>query len=383
MPIFEIEGVVQDYAWGSRTAIAELRGRTPSGGLEAELWLGTHPRGPARLVGSTSAASDLRALIGSELPFLFKVLAADRPLSLQAHPNLEQAQAGFEAEERAGVSLDAPTRNYRDQNHKPELICAITDFDALSGFRPPDESAALLREFGLFEGLSGLFPHLERGDLQGAFRQLFDLSEAELLVCNTRFLELPPDSQGLSHEALRIAPWLRELARVHPKDPGVLAAVLLNHVCLAPGQAMFLPAGNLHAYLRGVGFELMASSDNVMRGGLTPKHVDVQELCRILKFEAFRPDVLDGELVENGRAHARIYKTPAREFELSRVELSSGGEWQLRGPILMFVEAGSVALESDGERLALIRGQTAVVVPDTLASLTGSGKVAVAALPRK
>lgn len=384
MPIVEIEGVIQNYAWGSRAAIAEFQGRASSGLPEAELWLGTHPRGPSRLVGGPAGVADLRGFLGGELPFLFKLLAAAQPLSLQAHPSRAQAEAGFEREERAGIPVDAPTRNYRDKNHKPELICARTEFHALSGFRPPAESVALAQALGLERELPSFVQSLQRGDLETAFRSLFLLPRPELRSSIQVLAEGAKNADRLPESARSAAPWLAELALSHPEDPGAVAALLLNHVRLEPGEAMYLPAGNLHAYLSGVGLELMANSDNVMRGGLTPKHVDVAELCHVLEFTPLLPEVLSGNLEALGEGvRACVYRTAATEFELSRVEVIGGGHYELAGPALVLVESGQIQVSSQDARLELSAGRSAFLDFAAGAALSGDGSVAVAALPQR
>lgn len=382
MSVVELEGTIQNYAWGSHTAIAEFQGRVPASAPEAELWLGTHPRGLGRLVGGPPRVPHLRALLSSDLSFLFKLLAAERPLSLQAHPSRAQAEAGFEAEERAGIPIDAPSRNYRDRNHKPELICARTEFHALSGFRTFEEALQLLDAFGLRAHLPTLFQHLEGGNFEAGFLSLFEQSTGKLGELIAMVLrEARALSDGPFQRAFEVAPFIIELCTSHPNDPGVLAALLLNYVRLLPGEAIFLPAGNLHAYLRGVGFEVMASSDNVMRGGLTPKHVDVKELCRVLEFSPYRPEVLLPDWEERGPSvRERVYRTPAEEFELSRLEVSADGVGVLMGPTLLFVDDGAVRLSSEGSSIELSAGRSAFV--DGTVEVTGSGALVVAGTPR-
>lgn len=381
--IVEIEGVIQNYAWGSKTAIAEFQGRASSALPEAELWLGTHPRGVARLVGGALPGADLRSFTERELPFLFKLLAADEPLSLQAHPSRAQAEAGFEKEGQEGIPVDAPTRNYRDRNHKPEIICARTEFHALSGFRPPEESSALAEALGLGRELPAFVARLRRGELEAAFRGLFELSRGELRGPITCIGRAAQDSEKLPTEAASVAPWLVELAHAHPADPGVVAALLLHHVRLEPGEAMYLPAGNLHAYLRGVGFELMASSDNVMRGGLTPKHVDVNELCHILEFAPLKPEILSGQLAQVSEGvRACVYRTAATEFELRRVEVQGEGSYDLLGPAIILVESGQIELSWGDATLELKAGRSAFVGFESVARLSRDGLAAIAAVPR-
>jgi mannose-6-phosphate isomerase len=379
--VFRLNSQTLNYDWGSPSAIAELLGRAPSGKPEAELWMGAHHLAPSKIAGSPNGVSDLRALIASDLiqflgadvadqfgdlPFLLKVLAADTPLSLQAHPTTEQARLGFEREERAGTQLTAPTRNYKDRSHKPELILALSDFWALSGFRQPAESLALFRAFipgarGMLGDLLCTFEQKQNEvGLQRFFQGLLGLPIEEcsdaIALLNQR-----ASRASLNGEPLRVAPWAQKLAQLHPNDPGVLASLLLHLIHLRPGEAMYLPAGNLHAYLFGLGIEIMASSDNVMRGGLTKKHLDIKELCSILRFEPFAPAIQSGVLqVFDGR-RSTSYPTPAKEFDLSIVEAES---FRLRtqGPEIWLVLDGYMTLSglegplSRGEQVFLSSG---------------------------
>lgn len=299
-----------------------------NGKPQAELWLGAHPVAPSRVPDGRSLAEwladDTAARLGAktverfgpQLPFLFKVLAAAEPLSLQAHPSLVQAKAGFAREDEAGVPLTAPHRNYRDANHKPEIICALTKFEALCGFRPIAETARVLEAFGVDP----------RPLREGGLRAFFER------VMTDHSLKLRPPTDGsFAKEAALVA----KLSAKYPGDVGVLGALLLNHLTLEPGEALYLGAGNLHAYLQGTGVELMANSDNVLRGGLTPKHVDVAELLSVLEFVDGPPRVLK----PNARGE---YETPAPDFRLSRISLR--GEHTLESglpQILLCVEGAA------------------------------------------
>lgn len=330
-----LENPVRPYVWGSRTVIADLLGmQVPSPHPQAEMWLGAHPADPSwirhgdgqRRSLLDAVAADPARLLGAgrasrwgvTLPFLLKVLAADEPLSLQAHPSIEQARTGFAREEAAGVPRDAAHRNYRDANHKPELICALTEFHALVGFRDPAATLALLNaldvpELAAYTGLLAAQPDAD--GLRALFTTWITLPQALLdtLVpaLQAGCVRLAGDA-GEWHTEARTA---LELSERYPGDAGVLAALMLNRVTLAPGEALYLPAGNLHSYLQGAGIELMANSDNVLRGGLTPKHVDVPELMRVLDFCSGPPPVLTG--IRDG-AWVR-YDTPAQEFLLRRL----------------------------------------------------------------
>ena len=299
-----ISNTPRDYAWGSTTAIADLLGTTPSGGPEAELWLGTHPGSPSLLPDGSPLASVV------QLPFLLKVLAAASPLSLQAHPTIAQAVAGFARENAAGIALDAPDRNYRDELHKPEIIFALSPFRALCGFRPASETAsALERLCAAAPGNPYLNGWLDRlnddDDIRACFEWLISRGPGVDEVVAALVATAPLVSG--SHYDL-----IAELSSAYPGDPGIAISLMLNLAELAPGEVLFLPAGNIHAYIEGLGIELMAASDNVLRGGLTPKHVDVPELLSVLDFaplpvpylrpissdpDVFRPSVRDFELV--------------------------------------------------------------------------------------
>lgn len=351
---------IQRYAWGSLTAIPELLGVAPSGAPQAELWLGAHPSAPSTLEDGTTLdafiakdparvlGADVAARFENRLPFLLKVLAAAEPLSLQAHPSLAQAREGFAAENAAGVPLNAPHRNYRDANHKPELICALTPFHALCGFRRVGDTLRLLRGLGLDVSL------LEREGLGAYFRHVMSAprDERQALVDT---VARAPAVDGFAAECALA----RRLAEKYPGDAGVIGALLLNLVALQPGEALYLDAGNLHAYLEGTGIELMASSDNVLRGGLTPKHVDVNELLRVLDFTDGPPNVLRGE-----------YVTPAPDFRLTRLQVNGALRLPAAAQILLVTD-GAVRV---GEH-ALRRGESLFIGADETATLSGRATV--------
>ncbi|MBL8913279.1 MAG: mannose-6-phosphate isomerase, class I [Archangium sp.] len=329
--MIRLENQIQPYAWGSRSAIPALLGVPENGKPQAELWLGAHPVAPSRVPGGRALgewlAEDAGARLGAktverfgaQLPFLLKVLAAAEPLSLQAHPSLEQAKAGFAREEEAGVPLTAPHRNYRDANHKPEIICALTKFEALCGFRSIAETVRVLDAFGVDPQLLR-----ERG-----LRAFFER------VMTDKSLRLTTPAAGTFDKEAAL---VKKLSAKYPGDVGVLGALLLNHLTLEPGEALYLGAGNLHAYLEGTGVELMANSDNVLRGGLTPKHVDVAELLSVLEFTDGPPRVLK----PNARGE---YETPAPDFRLSRIELRGEHTFESGLPqILLCVEGGATEL---------------------------------------
>jgi mannose-6-phosphate isomerase len=359
-----LDNPVRPYAWGSRTAIADLLGKpVPAPHPQAELWLGAHPGDPSRVsdqslvdVLAADPAGQLGASVAARwagrLPFLLKVLAAEEPLSLQAHPSAEQAAEGYAREESRGIARDAGNRNYPDPTPKPELLCALTEFHALAGFREPNRTVELLRAVST-EGLGPYVDLLAGEPNRDGLRALF-----------TTWITLPqPAIDDLVPELLdecvvhvkEKGPFelecrtLLELGESYPGDAGVLAAALLNRLVLAPGEAIFLPAGNLHSYLRGTGVEVLANSDNVLRGGLTPKHVDVPELLRVLDFSYGDMAVTTGSAA--GARH--VYRTPTPEFELSRLEwLADESE-----PVTLPGGTPRILMTMDGE-LAVSEGLT-------------------------
>jgi len=372
-----LENAVRPYAWGSRTVIAELLGeQVPSAHPQAELWLGAHPDDPSRLVGGDGARTSLldalradpRRLLGEDragrwdgtLPFLLKVLAAEEPLSLQAHPSLEQARSGFARENAVGVDRGAADRNYRDANHKPELICALTEFHALVGFREPAATVRLLRALDVPE-LAGhtelLAAQPDADGLRALFTTWITLPQSTLDVLVPALQAGCVRLAGNDTEFHTEARTVLELSEQYPGDAGVLASLLLNRVTLAPGEAAYLPAGNLHAYLHGAGVELMANSDNVLRGGLTPKHVDVPELLRVLDFIPGPPPVITG--TPDGRWLR--YDTPFEEFLLRRWEGSADPHTEPipvpdGGPRILLCVAGSASVAAPGGDLEVKRG---------------------------
>ena len=374
---------VMGYAWGSRTAIAELQGRPPSSEPEAELWLGAHAKAPSR-VGERSLdeliAHDPTRLLGArtasrfygQLPFLLKVLAAEQPLSLQVHPSREQARAGFDRENALGIALDAEHRSYRDPQPKPELVCALTPFTALSGFRERRDTIETLRCFGLRSAAE----QLESGDYHAALRALVETwlrtEDRAQLVAPVRARADDLDSPE--------AETTKRLAALHPDDPGVLVALLLRRFVLAPGHALALAAGNLHAYLDGVAIEVMASSDNVLRGGLTPKHVDVEELLRVLRFDAPPPTPILAHGIGRGR---HVYHTDFSEFVLERYDVAGESPRRpLEAAALVLVTGGTVTVSSAESSFDLGRGDSVFVGAfEAWLQLEGRGVAFVATVP--
>ncbi|MFD4722614.1 mannose-6-phosphate isomerase, class I [Streptomyces sp. NPDC058423] len=373
-----LSNTVRPYAWGSTTLIPELLGVAPTGEPQAEMWMGAHPGAPSRtgrgslndVIGADPARELGRPALeafGPRLPFLLKLLAAGAPLSLQVHPDRAQAREGFAAEEKAGIPLDAPHRNYKDDNHKPELVCALTPFDGLCGFRPPVEAADFLS--GL--DVDSLKPYV---DLLHAHPEEAALREVLTAVLSADPEEMAHTVAEATAAAERLggayAPFTAT-AHHFPGDPGVIAAMLLNHVRLQPGEALFLGAGVPHAYLGGLAVEIMANSDNVLRCGLTPKHVDVPELLRVVRFEAGDPGVLRPEASPSGE---ELYDTPIDEFRLSRFVRPEGAapvDLTLPTPQILLATAG----RPNAGELTLAPGQSVFVPAGEKAELSGTGTV--------
>jgi mannose-6-phosphate isomerase len=377
-----LRNAVRPYAWGSRTAIAELLGGpVPAPHPQAELWLGAHPADSSVLLHAdgrqTALVEALRAdpgrhlgtccaaRWGSRLPFLLKVLAAEEPLSLQAHPSAEQAAEGFAREEGMGIPRDAPERNYTDASHKPELICALTELHALAGFREPRRTVELLAVLDVpqlepYRAMLAAEPNAD--GLRTLFTTWITMPEPavkallpQILDACVALLRRDGVCGGNFRDECRVA---LELAEAYPGDVGVLAALLLNHVVLTSGEALYLPAGNLHSYLRGTAVEISANSDNVLRGGLTAKHIDVPELLRVLDFSHCELDVQRGQRVG---PHETAYLSPAEEFRLTRLDWASGESDPicLRSicPQILLCTRGSVDLWSpEGGRVTVRRG---------------------------
>jgi mannose-6-phosphate isomerase len=367
-----ITNTPRDYAWGSHTAIAELLGSTPSGGPEAELWLGVHPGSPSLLADGRSLAE----VSGGRIPFLLKVLAADAPLSLQAHPTMEQAAAGFARENALGLPLDAADRNYKDAFHKPELIYALSDgFRALCGFRPaPAIASTIDRMQAALPGDPALAAFSDRigsdDDLRFTFEWLVGGGDAvpELV---SAVVEAAALLEGDNFTLVA------ELADAYPGDPGIVVSLMLNLVTLARGEVLYLPAGNIHAYVEGLGVELMAASDNVLRGGLTPKHVDVAELLSVLDFSPVPVPYLEPTVLRGGIA---LYTPDVPDFALAVVSGDvEGAEYPLAGPSIALCTAGSFELVGSVASVTLQRGDAVFITADEeRLAITGSGDLFVA-----
>ncbi|TFG64710.1 MAG: mannose-6-phosphate isomerase, class I [Spirochaetales bacterium] len=368
MSIFRLENTIQHYAWGNREGfISGLLGvPAEKGKPEAELWMGAHPLHPSRVLteeGPVSLYEEVRkrpeeilgkraaGLFFGAFPFLFKVLSAGKPLSIQAHPDKKQAENGFDDEERRGIPRTAENRNYRDRNHKPEIICALTPLTALKGFRTPERMSEIAGTLHL--DYPDRLP--ASGSLKDFFTALMTMKKKAQGILSRAVLDkahlLPPAEARV----------LRLLAAHYDDDVGVLAPLFLNVVELKPGEALYVPAGELHAYVEGSGMELMANSDNVLRGGLTPKHEDVQELLKVLDFSPGRAIAL-----APGKPAAGVteYACEADEIMMTIIALSAGGQWtapaERSAEILICLE-GEGRLGNGTTFLAVKRGESAII----------------------
>jgi mannose-6-phosphate isomerase len=373
-----LKNQIQEYAWGSRTFIHELLGK-PSPGKKplAEMWMGVHPNGPS-LVSWNGRWIPLAEFIGKDpgkvlgrpvarsssgiLPFLFKVLAAAKPLSIQAHPNRDQALNGFRSEEGRGVALDAPERNYKDHNHKPEIFCALSPVWALKGFRSPEECLALIDRFGAssrLPSLRRLLEKAERGSMKPFLSALLGLNGAKqdrVLFEAVKSIK----AHGMDDPAF---PWVIKLSRAFPKDIMALSPLFLNLIRLQPGEAIQIPPGTLHVYLEGAGVELMANSDNVLRAGLTRKHTDPFELLRIVNFNPEPASILKPVRKRGGEW---VYPSDAREFILSMISVGRNSAYtspKRRSLEIMICTRGRSKITDlrTGDAFSLNRGASVVV----------------------
>ncbi|WP_117215531.1 mannose-6-phosphate isomerase, class I [Allorhizocola rhizosphaerae] len=365
--MLRLQSQIRGYAWGSREVIARIQGRpTPSPGPEAELWVGAHPDNPSIVDGqpldkliAAAPAEYLGAravsAFGPRLPYLMKLLAAERPLSVQVHPDARQAAEGHAAEVAAGVV----ERSYADPYHKPELLVALGDFEAMCGFRDPAESASALRGV---DGLAPVVELLEEGRLEAALRTLLTMDTAKAV-----------------ERVAQRDPLAARLARFYPGDVGVIVALLLNHVRLRAGEAVWMPPRTPHSYVEGVGVEAMAASDNVLRGGLTPKRVDVPELMRVLSFEPSRPPVVAPVDVAPGVV---TWAVPVPDFRLHRVAVSgSPTRLDLPGPRTVLCLAGTVTVTDAAGAVEIRAGESAFGLADGgLLTFAGTGEAYVTSL---
>jgi len=377
-----LENTILEYAWGSYTAIPELLDESfPSDVPQAELWMGAHPKAPS-MVRYDGKMVSLQKIIknhpkdilgetvadkfNNELPYLLKVLAAARPLSIQAHPSLDQAKEGFKRESEQGISIDAPNRNYKDANHKPECICALTPFWALNGFRKISGILSFMEKIcpqSLGSTLDELRNQPYSKGLKNIFQTLLTLGQKKKKQV---IGEAVNNAQKLGKKDPAFE-WVIKLYKEYQEDIGVLSPVLLNLICLKPGQAMFLFAGELHAYLDGLGIELMANSDNVLRGGLTPKHVDVPELLKVVNFEQRDIRILQ---CDEKNSNECIYSSGAEEFILSVISVNSKKNYTSpavrSAEILLCTDGQATITDFDNYKNISLKKGRSVIVPSSV-----------------
>ena len=405
-----VTGQVQHYDWGTIAEIPRLLGVESDGRPWAEYWLGAHPKAPSLLADGRDVNGADRAdggqpldrwlaehpdqlgqasreVFGDRLSFLLKILSAEQPLSIQAHPSRTQAQMGFAQENAAGVPIDDPRRLYRDDWPKPEMIVALTEFHALYGFRDPHESRRMLTVFDAVDGFPGLVAPLEDPGSEGIATVLTSCLQPDEqnrrviagMIAAAHDLVQGHDPASMQEDAPQLARTAVELDRAHPGDPSILAALLMNRVHLRPGESLFLGAGTMHAYLHGTGIEIMASSDNVLRGGLTSKHIDVPALLdqadlTATSVEPWRPRQLPGGL--------QHYRTPFPEFTLWRLgecvetDLPTTGLGRillvLDGRMSLITSAGVTSTDTSAEVTQVRAGQAVWISAEQQVHVTGS-----------
>ena len=369
--LVRISGETKNYPWGSSHLIQDHLGLGSSGQPLAEVWFGTHPQGQSKVLSSGKTLSEQ---LGSRLSFLVKFLAADKPLSIQAHPNAAQAKAGFDRENSAGLALDDPTRNYKDDSAKPELLIALSEFRALCGFRPTAEILEIFLAFSETEPRFGELAALVATDssLETLLAELLQDTELAKRFDST-VVSIQDDSLAESARALA-----SQLLSQYPGDTGALVALVLNLVELSPGEAIYLPAGNLHAYLSGLGIEVMAASDNVIRAGLTQKHIDKNELLNIAAFQSFLEPVMLPRKLAEGLSE---YEVAAEQFRVYKADVTGTNllaDLDLPGSALVVCVSGEVAVSTSLEEREVLRKAEVVYLSDAKKfSLSGSGSVFV------
>jgi mannose-6-phosphate isomerase len=358
--IYKLINQIKHYEWGSAEMLPGFLGLENRKNLPwAEMWMGTHSSAPSRLqINEMGESVNLEEFTNGELPYLFKLLAVDKPLSIQAHPNKVYAQKGFKRENEAGLNQKSPVRNYKDPNHKPEMLCAITPFTLMAGFRESERIHASFVDFisiapQMGEAFAPLLHHLEENSLGSFFVNLFNLSKYDRdMLCSLLLekIEYRTDNEmGLSQVQWEL---MKVFASQYPGDAAILSPLYLNLLTLQPGQAIFVPSGVLHSYISGFATELMTNSDNVLRGGLTPKYVDIGELSNILDFTPLLPAVYSpcsDSLASSGMFR---YPIPCDEFSFS---LLRGSEKEICMPFnkdisgISAVSCPSICIITEGE----------------------------------
>jgi mannose-6-phosphate isomerase len=389
MAIYRLKNPVQNYPWGSTTDIPKLLGAgNPDHEPVAELWLGAHPKAPSTVLSEQGEQSLLdlieaepEAILGADtvdrfgprLPFLLKVLAAEKALALQVHPTRDEAKDGFEKENALGIRLDAPERNYLDRNHKPEMFCALEPFECLAGFRSIGQIATELRSLRLTtfaEEIDNIGQSRSIDGLKRLFESMMLLESERKELFVREVVEKAAASKGVRYR------WIVELNRQYPGDIGVVSPLFLKLLHLRPGQAVYLEPGTVHAYLRGVAIELMSNSDNVVRGGLSVRHVDILEFLKILQFNESPVEPINPKKLSRG---AEVYEIPTSDFCLYRIRLNRGVKYVSSGKraveILICTRGKTVLRGGAGnEDLVIHRGDSFLVPANSPSySIEGGG----------
>jgi mannose-6-phosphate isomerase len=372
--IYKLQGTAQHYAWGGSHFIPALLGiQNVEGKPYAEYWMGAHPSAPGKFETDGEFLSwydliqkDPVKYLGEkvygkfgELPYLFKVLDVKEMLSIQVHPTKKEAAKGFDREEAAGIPINAPHRNYKDRNHKPEVMVALSDFWLLHGFKKEDELKETLQSVPEF---ASLIPVFDKEGYYGLYKAVMEMPTEQADEILRPIVERELQS---NHFRTKPGYWVKKLYENgfdgRNIDRGIFSIYFFNIVELAPGQAIFQGAGVPHAYLEGQNIELMANSDNVLRGGLTPKHIDVPELLKHIVFEGIQPNVLNPAVSDDGEIN---YPLPVDDFAISAIELQDRQEYEneSKSAEIFLVMTGKV---TTGNELLCKRGEAFVVLPET------------------
>jgi mannose-6-phosphate isomerase len=386
--VFLMENQIMNYSWGSHDFIVRLTDNDQENLPQAELWMGAHPKAPSLLIEGQNEmpldqyiTHDPRNILGNEiatrfgeLPFLFKVLSAAQPLSIQVHPTSQQARTGFREEEERLLPMDVAIRNYKDKNHKPEMLLALTPFQALTGIRPYEEISeiiSLLRLDDKIPEFNQLISDLSEENIRQFFSWILNLKGRQREKVRNNILRAAFLRRGCDHPAALAIDWVCQLDKFYPDDIGVFAPLILNTILLQPGEAIYMDAGTIHAYLHGSGLEIMANSDNVLRCGLTTKHIDLPQLMKIASFKPATPHYIRPEL----HGMEEVFITQATEFKLSRYKLSSSIRLNdLTTAQIILVTQGTLQIEPHtGNSLTLQKGQSAFI-SKTAISCQLSGK---------
>jgi mannose-6-phosphate isomerase len=374
--VFKLVGKVQHYDWGGTTFIPDLLSLpNPEKRPFAEYWMGAHEGGPSSIGSAGNGAHGFlnefirerpEETLGAytagrfgRLPYLFKILDVKEMLSIQVHPTKKNAEQEFATENQRGVDIKSPTRNYKDDNHKPELMLALSDFWLLHGFKPAEE---LLTTLQSVPELSFLIPVFGEQDYRSLYKTVMEMPDNEvdkrLQPLMDRIIPLYKDRKISKKEEHF---WAARAALTYNRpghtDRGIFSIYLFNLLNLHKGEAIFQDAGLPHAYLEGQNVEIMANSDNVLRGGLTPKHVDVPELLKHVRFEATYPRITPED---SNAGHISVFRTPAPDFELSKISLLPGECITIRAHSIeiFIVLEGHLGVEEDqGEAFTRKRGE--------------------------